>query len=319
MNVVVKSLVPVLFLAPLSQADIIPIEVLVPVAETPFSDTEDDFFGVVITSDQIDVEGVPISFIYENTTPFPPINALVGRDHDGDSTPLQVASWSLELPADAVPGTGLTSISFDAVSHFRTSLWEFGEELVTEDFAIFELILNEAVFAALDFRPTGENNTDLRLDTDGDGIGDGLVLSPSSDPTTEVPINLSDPGGASITSVELRLSISSDTAGEQHWTLGSLSAEYDSSELSSPSPTELMAPEIEVEVNGEGQAVLSWLAQDGITHRVQYSEDLLEWVSFPESLQPAVTSAPEQVSFTDTTDPAAESRFYQVTVSEPAE
>jgi hypothetical protein len=184
-----------------------------PTVSNSFSDGEGDYFGIV--------EGGQIAGTGFSSTIDPPEGAVTGEDHDGEGlNRLQTATWTLGLPPNAVPGTGLTNIDFSGFFAANGGVFDS-----TDEFS-FELSLNssavETILIAYDRANDDNFNENLAFDTTGDGIGDGATIS-----ETGTAINLSDAGGSAITSATVVLSADVANGDEEHWSNGVLMAEFD--------------------------------------------------------------------------------------------
>ena len=188
-----------------------------------------DYFNVVKTVNSGDpLTGTFVdNSTYVSTGVEPIIGSLAGRDHDNQSTrPFTAqASWKLNLAGDAGAGTGFSNIIFSATLAANEGQWD---NLAGEiDDIKFEVFLNSSAVAVATrtFKPTGIANTDntsLALDTNGDGVGDGLAIT-----TSGTGFMITNAGGAGITSIEVRASFTTNVSAESYWTFGTLSADYD--------------------------------------------------------------------------------------------
>lgn len=191
---------------------------------TPFfSDGGSDYFGVV------DNSGLIAGTIFSSNVTSPPIGSLAGRDHDdGNSRPeIVIAEWALTLPSDAQSGTGLSNIIFSATVAAKETGW-------LDNSIQYELLINGVVTSTRAFYSSIPSVTAgvLLEDTNADQVGDGTAISSSG-----TSISLSDSGGSAINSVILRATIHSARGDSEHWTLGSLSADYTQAV---PEPSSLM-------------------------------------------------------------------------------
>ncbi|MFD2160667.1 PEP-CTERM sorting domain-containing protein [Rubritalea tangerina] len=203
------------------------------------SDGGRDYFGIVANGGTTLNSG---DFDEGNALLSAPVGALTGRDQDGGSDGFPnpaTASWLLQLPGNAAIGTGLTNIVFDATVAATEGEWhanDTGGANINPDFIIFELYLNGALTASSAYYSTGSGTTTgtLGLDTNNDQVGDQEFLTPSGIDITDII----SAGGASINSVELRATYAADGGDTEHWTLGTLSADYEL--VPEPSTTTLM-------------------------------------------------------------------------------
>lgn len=185
-----------------------------------YSDGGGDYFGVV-TGGQI--SGTAFS---PNLTS-PTEGSLAGRDlDDGNTRPTtRTAEWSLPLPGGAV--APMTSIVFRGTLAARddNNAWD-NPGNATDDYVTFELFIDGALNQTRDYRPdvaVGLFNGNLKLDTNGDNVGDGELAS-----NTGVAFVM-DPGAATPanTSIVLRVTAHSDSSNEEFWTSGTLEAVVD--------------------------------------------------------------------------------------------
>jgi len=191
-----------------------------PVAASGFSDGSRDYFGVVETGG-ITIGGI----LFESSlSPAPPVGSVTGRDQDdgGSRSGIESASWTIDLPTNAVAGTGFTGISFDSTSVFAANQWDTvaGGGGSSLDFARFELLLNNVVVETREYRPDAMTISGGNLLLNGDLSGVNL--------STGAPVSLSfsNPGGATITAAELRLTVHSSLSAEEHWTQGTLTGDF---------------------------------------------------------------------------------------------
>lgn len=218
------------------------ISTITPTVSDTFRDTTNAYFGIVDQSGKI--EGGSL-----NIFSTPPVGAVAGEDlnnNDDDSgiarPDTRIASWSLTLPADAEPGTGLTDINFSGLFAANSAAWDAGTG-VTGDYADFHLVLNADVnnpaqTVALRPRGTTGSNLDLGFDTDMNGDGsDGAVVSA----TSGSGISLSHLGGATVSSVQVLLAVHADAGNEEFWANGTLSASYAVSAVPEPTAFSLVA------------------------------------------------------------------------------
>jgi len=130
------------------------------------------------------------------------------------------------LPGNANPGTGFSNISFASILAARQNAWD--DETPSpffRDNIILELFINGSRVEKRAYEPNGVrvgNGESLALDTNNDGVGDGLAISESG-----TAINFTDPGGAAVNMVELRGTFSVDDGEVDYWLAGTLSADYD--------------------------------------------------------------------------------------------
>jgi hypothetical protein len=122
-------------------------------------------------------------------------------------------------------GTGFSDINFSATLAANEGHWDNSDGNFDE--IKFEVFLNSAAvaIATRSFKPTGaigSVNTSLALDTNSDGIGDGLAIT-----TGGAGFTITNAGGAGITTIEVRASFTTDVSVESYWTFGALSADYD--------------------------------------------------------------------------------------------
>ncbi|MEM7315630.1 MAG: PEP-CTERM sorting domain-containing protein [Planctomycetota bacterium] len=188
----------------------------------------EDYFGLVGNGGMIN--GVNI-----DSSINAPDGSVAGEDIDGiagSGGRMQMASWSLSLPGDALPGTGFTMIDFSGLFGANDGVFD------NTDVFDFTFSLNGSTTSDIAIRydrAGGDNfNDSLAIDTDGDGIGDGTAIS-----TSGTAINFSDPGGAVISSVLVKLVVNSSgngwAGGEEFWANGTLSAVYDRAVVPEPS------------------------------------------------------------------------------------
>lgn len=204
----------------------------VPTSSGFFTDGAADFFGIVDTATTTTTGTLVGGGNYLIKDVFPIAGYLIGRDHDdADTRPgtLQ-ATWSLSLPSNAAFGTGLTNIKFSGTLAAAQGGWDGKSSSGNVPDSIkFELIVDGIVTATMFFASDSETSVgSLRLDTNGDDIGDALQISATGitfTPSTNNP--LSNAGGASVTSVQLRGTFASDSSDATYWTFGTLSADYD--------------------------------------------------------------------------------------------
>lgn len=192
-----------------------------PTLSSSFSDGSGDYFGLIDASG--DIGGTNIS-----TSLSPPEGSVAGEDLDGEGgTGTETATWTIVLPGDAAPGTGLTSINFAGVLAGRGGAWD------STDGIDFAFTVGGSAVDSISFRWDDANdnfNGALAIDTTGDGFGDGTTVS-----TTGLGFSFSDAGGSSITSVTVVMTASSNGGDEEFWASGNLSASYE--QIPEPSAT----------------------------------------------------------------------------------
>ena len=190
------------------------------------SSNGEDYFGIVGGGGMINGTNIDSSI---NA----PDGSVAGEDIDGIAGTggrMQMATWSLSLPGDAIPGTGFTSINFSGLFAANDNVFD------NTDHFDFTFSLNGATTSDISIRydrAGGDNfNDSLAIDTDGNGIGDGTAIS-----TSGTAISFSDPGGALISSVVVKLTVDSTAwaAGEEFWANGTLDAVYDRAAIPEPS------------------------------------------------------------------------------------
>jgi len=210
-----------------SHAAITTITTSVPTSLDFFSDGTGDYFGIVrsVSGGTGTLEPSGLTFT-SNTAISPIVGSLTGRDHDdGDAvkSPQLTALWSLALPGGANPGTGFSNINFTATLAAKANGWDNSTGDI--DNIIFELLLNGSVVATRAFQPTGAFNvqdTSLALDTNNDGVGDGLAIS-----QTGTGFTITNSGGSTINSLQIRGMFTSNDGEAAYWVSGILSGNYD--------------------------------------------------------------------------------------------
>lgn len=211
--------VPLLIIAPLHGA--VTVSSTTPTLSSSFSDGSGDYFGLIDASG--DIGGTNIT-----TSLNPPEGSVAGEDLDGEGgSGTETATWTIVLPGDAAPGTGLTSINFAGVLAGGANAWD------NTDGIDFSFAVGVSTVDSISFRWDNANdnfNGALAIDTTGDGFGDGTTVS-----TTGLGFSFSDTGGSSITSVTVVMTATNNAEGEEFWALGELSASYE--QIPEPSAT----------------------------------------------------------------------------------
>lgn len=204
----------------LSSAAITSISSSSPTLSSTFTDGGSDYFGIVNS-------GLILTQNF-NSSINPPEGSVAGEDLDGEGgSNTQTVTWTLNLPGDAVPGTGLTTIDF---SGLLASGAGFDDADGSHPF-VFSVDGSEVGRITFSRVNDGDPfNSALAVDTNLDGFGDGAVAT-----ATGTAVTFSDPGGAAVTSVDVVFTISSGSGGEEFWTNGTLSAQYDMVAVPEPS------------------------------------------------------------------------------------
>ncbi|NWK55951.1 PEP-CTERM sorting domain-containing protein [Verrucomicrobiaceae bacterium N1E253] len=190
-----------------------------------FSDGVGDYFGIV-------TGGLIAGNTFSPNTTTPPEGALAGRDlDDGGALPAdRTAEWSLPLPGGATPP--MSSIIFNGSIAARDSTsWDASDSIK------LELFIDGLIADSIEFRPNNPTSTtSLAEDTNADNIGDG----PAINPLAPYAFQLSSPTTAN-TGVTVKITAHSDSANEEFWVSGTLSAEVDTSgTVPEPSSTMLL-------------------------------------------------------------------------------
>ncbi len=156
-----------------------------------------DFVGILDNNAPPQIGGLDVSFNNVPAGESFAVGDLVGRDMDASGGG-RVWEYLLTLPADAMPGTGLTALSFIGHAFERST-----NNLDGSDQVLWEMFLNN------DATPVASG---------GPAVG--------SDWTT-YDINLSDPGGDTITQVRVVFTVTGfDDVGDWFASRGTLSAIY---------------------------------------------------------------------------------------------
>lgn len=184
-----------------------------------------DFWGPVTAIGPMAVNGIVPTGTIDIT---PPVGAFAGEDIDVGSGDVVTVSWTINLPGDAAPGTGLTNINFAGqfgaasagVGPTFSAFFDAGEEFD------FDFVAGAAT-SSVDFRPVGgPTNNDLAIDTNADNIGDGTLAIESG-----VVVNFADAGGATVTTTSVTFTGSFPPffsgQAEEFWASGTLTADYD--------------------------------------------------------------------------------------------
>ena len=191
-----------------------------------FTDGAGDYLGLVTA-------GPLIGGMSFGSSINPPVGSVAGEDLDGEGgSATRMVEWVLSLPSNAAPGTGLTSINFEGLLATSAGFDD------ADGSSPFELILNgnvvdTTVFSRVDDGDTF--NTQLAVDTNGDGFGDGAIAT-----ATGTAVSFSDLGGSTITSASVKFTISANSGAEEFWTNGTLSADFTPAVVPEPSSMALL-------------------------------------------------------------------------------
>jgi hypothetical protein len=194
------------------------------------ADGGSDYFGQVV--------GGEILGQNFNSSINPPELAFAGEDLNGNvvggvqTSETACVNWDIALPGNALPGTGLTNIDFSGLLAASSSAWDTNSGN-TLDFIDFEFFVNGSSTGLLEYRPiaTSGSNSELALDSDANGVGDGPVLT-----ATGSSVVFSDAGGVLVTSASVKMTVRADSGGEEFWTNGTLSADF---QAAVPEPSSL--------------------------------------------------------------------------------
>ncbi len=213
-----------------SQAVITTVSTSTPVATggpSFFSDGSSDYFGIVSNTGTM-IAGATFT---SNLTS-PPDGSLAGRDLDDGSTrpATRTAEWQLSIAGIPNAASPFTNISFSGRIAARddNNAWDNADPI---DFITFELLQDGAILTSetKDYRSTAGLtffNGNLALDTNGDGIGDGVHV-PNASANPSLAQNASLTGTTANSTIVLRITVHSDSGNEEFWVDGTLSADVD--------------------------------------------------------------------------------------------
>ena len=149
---------------------------------------------------------------------------LVGEDLDGEGGSITYSTtFTIALPGDACAGTGLTDIAFSMGIVGGTGAWDDADN-VTVSFTVGGTLIDTRVWTNND--TADAFNGDLWEDTTNDGKGD----------TLQPTVNFADPGGATIASASVTVSVTANAGNEEFaFSAPSLTANYLAEPIPEPS------------------------------------------------------------------------------------